>query len=112
VWYGSATVIAAAEGGAAFVFSVASGKVQHADFSICCGLRHTHCECAGCMASCLHQETMIAVGAWQRSPSMCLQVVDKLKAHPGSNVRAMATDVQSNRVFTGSFDKTVKAFSA
>lgn len=31
VWYGSSTVIAAAEGGAAFVFSIASGKVRHAN---------------------------------------------------------------------------------
>lgn len=41
-----------------------------------------------------------------------LQVVDKLKAHPGSNVRTMAIDVQSSRLLTGSFDKAIKIFGA
>lgn len=39
-----------------------------------------------------------------------MQVVAKIAAHPGSNVRAMANHLQQNFLISGSFDRTVKLF--
>lgn len=41
-----------------------------------------------------------------------VQVVSKLAAHPGSNVRTMASDTAHGRLYTGSFDKTVKVYGS
>ena len=39
------------------------------------------------------------------------QVVEKLAAHPGSNVRAVASDAAGTLFITGSFDKSVKMYT-
>ncbi len=41
-----------------------------------------------------------------------MQVVEKVVAHPGSNVRALASNAAGTQMITGSFDKTVKVFSS
>lgn len=40
------------------------------------------------------------------------KVVTKLAAHPGSNVRTMASDEAHGKLYTGSFDKTVKVYGS
>lgn len=41
-----------------------------------------------------------------------LQVVEKVVAHPGSNVRALASNAAGTQLITGSFDKSVKVFTS
>jgi hypothetical protein len=40
------------------------------------------------------------------------QVVSKLAAHPGSNVRTMVADEAHGKLYTGSFDKSVRVFGS
>lgn len=40
------------------------------------------------------------------------QVASKLAAHPGSNVRTMVADEAHGKLYTGSFDKSVRVFGS
>ena len=39
-------------------------------------------------------------------------MVEKLVAHPGSNVRTLASNAAGTQLITGSFDRTVKVFTS
>lgn len=54
---------------------------------------------------------LICTGYFSKA-DIAAQVVSKLAAHPGSNVRTMVADEAHGKLYTGSFDKSVRVFGS